>query len=58
MDTYSESAQGIDISRGRAVAELRAHGITGDEAADVMADLKWTSDNRTSAYDLLLAIGY
>lgn len=43
METYRESAEGVKITPGRAVEELRAHGVRSwVESGEVRAVVPWS----------------
>ena len=54
--TYYESAEGVEISRARAVKELVRHGIPEDEQSEFCADC---GDKENYAAQVVLAwLGY
>ena len=58
--TYSESAEGIEISHARAMVELKRHGINRTSDLAEMTDFYATLGRRTiyNASDVLAWLGY
>lgn len=57
--TYYESAENLRISRARALAELRKHGVCGDnELAEFFADVECDESGTYDAQAVLAWLGY
>lgn len=56
--TYSESAEGVKVTRVRAIKELRDHGIIDDEIEIFLDEVKADSNGLYCATELLEWLGY
>jgi hypothetical protein len=58
METYSESAEGIRITRKRALQELDSHGMKADDVAWFDLEVEAGEDALYDAQEVLSWLGY